>query len=356
MPFLSHQNQRGVELSKPVVWFVPGERVQDGVGLVLKHSGFFQLVKPRKRVGIKVHFGEAGNNNHLDPEIVRRVVLATSYYNLQPVLIETTSLYRGRRQKASEHIKLAREHGFGVKQVLAPIEILDGEFGEKFYAVRLEKGLVAQAYLAAGLRYYRYLINLAHFKGHFVVGYGGVLKSLAMGLAAKAGKLAMHSSSKPFVDEGKCTSCGTCVDYCPQDAISFVQYVAKIGRSCTGCGGCVAVCPSGAIKLDWNEASDSVQQKMADYCRAILADRLAIHFNFALKITPNCDCYPQTEQPVVPDIGVFASFDPVACDQAVLDRVQDDLKRVYPHINPEVLLARAEAIGLGSRDYQLVKL
>jgi uncharacterized Fe-S center protein len=353
---MSHENQRGVELSKPVVWFVPAERVLDGVGLILKNSGFFEMVKPRKRVGIKVHFGEAGNSNHLDPEIVRRVVIATSYYSLQPVLIETTSLYRGRRQKASEHIRLAEEHGFGIERVLAPIDILDGELGEKFYPVSVNTELVAQAYLAAGLRYYRYLINLAHFKGHFVVGFGGVLKNLAMGLAAKAGKLAMHSSSRPFVDEKKCTSCGTCVDYCPHDAISFVHYVAHIGRSCTGCGGCVAVCPSGAIKLNWDEAADSVQLKMADYCRAILTGRVAIHFNFALKITPNCDCYPQTEKPIRSDIGVFASLDPVACDQAVLDRVEAEIKRLYPHINPGVLLARAEKIGLGKRDYELVNL
>uniref|UniRef100_A0A7V3PU18 DUF362 domain-containing protein n=1 Tax=candidate division WOR-3 bacterium TaxID=2052148 RepID=A0A7V3PU18_UNCW3 len=354
MSVLPSKNFGGVELNKSVVWFVPAERVLDGVGLILKNSGFFSQVKPRKRVGIKVHFGEAGNSNHLDPEIVRRVVITTSYYDLQPVLIETTSLYRGRRQRAAEHIKLAQEHGFSVSRVLAPIEILDGEFGEKFYTVNFGPGLAGQAYLASGLRYYRYLINLAHFKGHFVVGFGGALKNLAMGLAAKAGKLAMHSSSKPYVDEEKCASCGTCIDYCPHDAISFRQYVASIGRACTGCGGCVAVCPYGAIKLNWDAASDSVQQKMADYCRAILSGRVAIHFNFALKITPNCDCYPQTEQPIVPDIGVFASLDPVACDQAVLDRLENNIRKLYPHINPGILLARAEEIGLGQRDYELI--
>lgn len=354
MPFLSIKDNWDMGLSKPVVWFVPSEQVLDGVETILKVSGFFQLVKPRKRVGIKVHFGEAGNNNHIDPEMVRRLVIALSYYNLQPVLIETTSLYRGRRQRASEHIKLAYEHGFGVDRVLAPIEILDGEFGDKFYKVNLNSGLVTLAYLALGLRYYRYLINLAHFKGHFVVGFGGVLKNLAMGLASKAGKLAMHSRSHPYVDENKCTSCGTCIDYCPHEAISFVQYVAKIGRSCTGCGGCVAVCPNGAIRLNWDEASESVQQKMADYCRAILSGRVAIHFNVAQKITPNCDCYPQTEKPVLPDIGVFASFDPVACDQAVFDRVHGELQKLYPHLEPEILLARAEEVGLGKRDYELI--
>uniref|UniRef100_A0A7C3IUH3 DUF362 domain-containing protein n=1 Tax=candidate division WOR-3 bacterium TaxID=2052148 RepID=A0A7C3IUH3_UNCW3 len=356
MPFLRLQNQWCVAMSRARVWFLPKERVLDGLGVVLKNSGFFEMVKPRKRVGIKVHFGEAGNTNHIDPEYVRRVVITTTYFNLQPALIETTSLYRGRRQRASEHIKVAHEHGFVPERVLAPVEILDGEYGEKFYAVPVPNGRVAEAYLASGLRYYRYLINLAHFKGHFVVGYGGTLKNLAMGLAAKAGKLAMHSSSKPYVDKNKCVSCGTCVDYCPHDAIGFVEYVAKIGRSCTGCGGCVAVCPSGAIKLNWDEASESVQEKMADYCQAILAGRVAIHFNFVLKVTPNCDCYPQTEEPVIPDVGVFASLDPVACDQAALDRVGVEIRRLYPHLNYQVLLERAVELGLGKREYELVSL
>ena len=354
MPVLSNTNPGGLELSPAVVWFVPVERMRDGVSIVLEQSGFFSLTRPKKKVGIKVHFGEVGNNNYLDPEFVRAAAITAVCHDLQPVLIETTSLYRGRRQRASEHIKLAHEHGFTLQKVLAPVEILDGEYGEKFYRTNTDSPLTPKAYLAGKLRHIRYIINLAHFKGHFVTGFGGTIKSLAMGLAAKAGKLAMHSSTHPHVDEERCASCGNCVDYCPHQAISFVQYVAHIGRACTGCGGCIAVCPHSAIRVSWDAASESVQRKMADYCRAILTNRVAIHFNFLRRVTPNCDCYPQTEQPLIPDIGLFASFDPVACDQAAYDRVRPVLKELYPHLDPEIVLEQGAAIGLGTRQYQLI--
>ncbi|NPV14106.1 DUF362 domain-containing protein [candidate division WOR-3 bacterium] len=343
-------------MSSSVVWFVPPERVADGVGQILEQSGFFARTRPRKKVGIKTHFGENDNNNHISPELVRSAAIACINHDLQPVAVETTALYRGRRQRASEHIKLAREHGFTVERTLVPIEILDGEYGEHFYPVALDFAPQTPAYLAGRLRFIRYLVNLAHFKGHFVAGFGGAIKSIAMGLAAKAGKLAMHSSSKPYVDEEKCLSCGNCVDYCPHDAIDFVKYVARIGRSCTGCGGCLAVCPHGAIKINWDAASESVQKKLAEYCYAVLKDRVAIHFNIVLKVTPNCDCYPQTENPIMPDVGLFASFDPVACDQAAWDHTRSALKEIYPHLNPEIVLARGEEIGLGKRNYQLVSL
>ncbi len=356
MQILRGKNSRGMELSPATVWFVPASRLQEGLGTILESSGFFERTKPKKKLGIKVHFGEEGNYNYLKPEFVRIAALSAVRHDLQPVAIETTSLYRGRRQKASEHLKLAQEHGFTIERTLVPIEILDGEYGDKYYPVELTSSLVRKAFLAQGLRFVRYIINLAHFKGHFVCGFGGVIKNLAMGLAAKAGKLTMHSSSKPYVDDNKCTSCGTCVDYCPHNAIEFFQYVARIGKSCTGCGGCVAVCPYGAIRLQWDEASASVQKKMADYCLAVVSNRVAIHFNFAIKITPNCDCNTKTEERIMPDIGLFASFDPVACDQAAFDRTREKLKELYPQLNPEVVLERGEEIGLGKREYRLVEM
>jgi len=353
---LRHPHPGDMAVGESTVYFVPADRALEGVTAILDASGFLRMLRPKKRIGIKVHFGEQGNTNHLRPEFIRAAAIACSHYNLQPSIIETTALYRGRRQQAAEHLSLAREHGFTVQSLLAPLEILDGRHGEKFYEVALDSELVPRARLAHGLRRLRYLINMAHFKGHFVTGFGGVFKNLAMGLAAKAGKLEMHSGSKPFVDPEKCVSCGTCVDYCPSDAINFVQYVAKIGRSCTGCGGCLAVCRQGAIRVNWDAASETVQTKMVEYCRAVLQGRQAIHFNFALRITPNCDCYPQTENPLMDDVGVFGSLDPVACEQAAWDRTATVLAEQHPHLKPDLILATAEARGLGSRRYQMVAL
>jgi uncharacterized Fe-S center protein len=339
-----------------VVYHLPPERARSGVGAILETSGFLKHLKPKKRIGIKVHFGEHGNPNHLRPEFVRAAAVAASYYNLQPVVIETTALYRGRRQQAPEHVKLAHEHGFTMNAVLAPLEILDGRNGEKSYRVELDSGLVPSARLAAGLRRIRYIINLAHFKGHFVTGFGGVIKNLAMGLASKAGKLEMHSGSRPFVDAEKCVSCGDCVDYCPHDAVNFVQYVAKIGRSCAGCGGCLAVCRQAAIRINWDAASETVQRKMVEYALAVVRGRSLVHFNFCLRITPNCDCYPQDEKPIMSDVGLFGSLDPVACEQAAWDRVGPAVRELYPHLEPELLLDCAAKRGLGSREYRLVQL
>lgn len=356
MPVLQDEYSRSMAVSKPVVFFSPAERCREAVGLALEASGFFSRLRPGRKVGMKVHFGEAGNSNHLDPQLVRAASLALSRHNLQPVAIETTALYRGRRQNAREHLELAREHGFTLQNILAPIEILDGERGEAFYVVPLESTIVPRAKLARGLRRYHYVLNLAHFKGHFVAGFGGALKNLAMGLAAKAGKLEMHSSSHPYVESDKCNSCGDCVEYCPHEAISYVRYVAKIGRNCAGCGGCLAVCPKGAIRVNWNAASELVQLKMAEYCRAVLLGRQAFHFNFCLKVTPNCDCNNRTEQTVMPDAGVFASLDPVACEQAAYDRVGPKLKELYPHLKPETLLDACVQNGTGTREYELVEL
>lgn len=356
MPLLRPANQRGVELSKPVVFFLPPERAAAGIREVLERSGFLADCRPKKRIAIKCHFGEHGNSNHLRPEFVREAALATAFHNLQPVVVETTALYRGRRQEAGEHLKLAAEHGFSTATLMAPIEILDGRRGEKSYVVPLDSELVPAARLAQGLRRLRYLINMAHFKGHFVAGFGGVIKSLAMGLASKAGKLEMHSNSKPAVDPDKCVSCGECVDYCPNDAINFVQYVAQIGRSCTGCGGCLTVCEQNAIRIDWDAGSENVILKMVEYARAVLIDRQAIHFNFCLRVTPNCDCYGQTEKPVTDDVGVFVSRDPVACEQAAWDRLGPVLKPIYPHVHGELVIEAAARRGLGQRDYELVTL
>jgi uncharacterized Fe-S center protein len=343
-------------MNTAVVYSVPVERAREGVGAILETSGFFKRLRPKKKIGIKVHFGEHGNDNHIRPEFVRAAAVAASYYNLQPVVIETTTLYRGRRQEATEHLKLAREHGFTMDNILAPLEILDGRHGEKSYNVPLDSELVPVARLAHGLRRIRYIINLAHFKGHFVTGFGGVFKNLAMGLAAKAGKLEMHSTSKPTIDSEKCASCGDCVDYCPHHAINYVQYVAKIGRSCTGCGGCLTVCKQNAIRINWDAASETVQLKMIEYARAVLSGRELIHLNFCLNITPNCDCYPQNEKPLMPDVGLFGSLDPVACEQAAWDRLAPKLKELYPHLRPELLLETAARRGLGTRHYRLVQL
>jgi uncharacterized Fe-S center protein len=338
------------------VFFVGPDRLEATLPGLLEATGFLDKLTHRHRLGIKLHFGEEGNRNYLRPEWVRAAVTTVARRVVDVVLLETTTLYRGSRARGSTHVALAHRHGFTLANVMAPVQIVDGEQGEDCYEVPVNRNYVAQAKLGRKLRYVPQLLNLAHFKGHFVTGFGGVLKNLAMGLAAKSGKLDMHSLSKPVVNEAKCASCGDCVEYCPHQAIDFIKEVARIGRSCTGCAGCIAVCRPGAISIQWNEAAENVGMKVVEYAWAVLKDRLALHVNFVLKVTPNCDCMGITEDPLLPDVGVFASFDPVACEQAAWDATQVALKKQYPHLEPERQIAYAEELGLGTRQYEIVKI
>ncbi|MCX7785001.1 MAG: DUF362 domain-containing protein [candidate division WOR-3 bacterium] len=342
---------------KSTVYYIPVNKINAvSINQAVVNTNFiFQLINA-KNIGIKVHFGEAGNNNYLEPKYVKMFVDLVKAKGKNPTLIETSTLYRGQRQNRISHIKIAYEHGFNENNVGAPIAILDGERGEAFEEIEVSLNYIRNAKIARGLRDYDTLINLAHFKGHFVVGFGGVIKNIAMGLSAKGGKLEMHSQTKPFVKLDKCNKCETCVSVCPTDAIIISDKGAEISSTCVGCASCVEVCPENAIKINWNESSELTQKKMAEYAWAILKNRVSLHCNFALKITPNCDCMDRTEKPILSDIGLFISLDPVACDQAVWDRTKNKINELYSEINPEILLAYCEQLGLGNRQYEICEI
>ncbi len=339
---------------KTAVYFIPAHRINtESINEIFNQIKFLTNFTVQSKIGIKVHFGEDGNYNHLAPQYVKSVVDIVKAHHLKPALIETSTLYRGARQNRTTHIDLARKHGFTKNNVGAEIDIVDGERGEDFKTVLTDFQNVKNAKIAQGLDNYHGIINLAHYKGHFVVGFGGVIKNIAMGLAAKGGKLEMHSLTKPSVKKDKCNKCETCISVCPVDAISITANSAIIRKSCIGCASCIEVCPEGAIRINWNEASESTQKKMVEYAWAILSNRKCVHFNYALKITPNCDCMDRTEKPIMPDIGVFASLDPVACDMAVWEKTQKNIDRLYPELNPQLLMDYAQELGLGYKTYQI---
>lgn len=339
------------------VYFIPANKIDSkSLNKVLVDTCFFEKLAGNKKLGIKVHFGEDGNHNYLNPLYVKIIIDLAKHAGVNPTLIETTTLYRGARQNRTSHIKLAEKHGFKENIVGVPIAILDGEHGEAFTEVNVNLEYVKRAKIAKDIAMFDGILNLAHYKGHFVVGFGGTLKNIAMGLAAKGGKLEMHSLTKPFIKQSKCKKCETCLNVCPVDAIIITNDSSVITKDCIGCASCIEVCSEGAIQINWNEASESTQKKMAEYAWAILHNRLALHFNFALKITPNCDCWNETEKPIMPDIGVFVSYDPVACDAAVWELTKNNINKLYPKLKPELLLDYSEKLGLGKKSYEIVEI
>ena len=238
----------------------------------------------------------------------------------------------------------------------AEVRILDGERGEESIERTVNLEFFDTVQIAKGMADLDLLVCISHFKGHMVTGFGGAIKNLGMGLSASSGKLAMHSLATPFVKKEKCTTCGICAETCPADAI-VVDRVARISSgTCIGCCQCLPVCPEGAIRIRWSEASENVSKKMVEYAVGAIQGLPRGFLNFLINITPNCDCLDRTEKPFHPDVGVFASLDPVACDRAYYDRVSEGLRRIWPELNMEAQLEHGEKVGLGSGRYRLIEL
>jgi uncharacterized Fe-S center protein len=230
------------------------------------------------------------------------------------------------------------------------------------------------------------VISLNHFKGHIETGFGGALKNIGMGCGSRGGKRAMHSATEPKVKQDVCTGCGKCAKYCASEAIYYQQQKAHINpQLCVGCGHCIAACPVDAIYAPYDEKCELVDAKIAEYAKAVLSGRPHFHVSLVIDVSPLCDCWQGNDVPIVPDVGMFASFDPVALDQACADAVNaqpvisnsvlaealsklecahdhahnslqpDYFQAVNPHSNWKAQISHGEKIGLGYSRYQLIE-
>ncbi len=305
-----------------------------------------------ERVAIKVHFGEKGCITYINPDLVRDVYDKMISLGKRTSLVECNVLYRGSRINTKEHVKLAKEHGFD----FAPIDILDGEKGEKFIEVSLEKGLVKNVKLGKGLKKYDSMIVLTHFKGHEMAGFGGAFKNIGMGLGSRAGKLQMHSDISPLINLKRCTGCETCIKHCNANAISLVNEKAKIDQEkCEGCAMCIAVCLEKAVKVPWGcSTSEQLQKKIIDYSEGVmkLMKNKIIFINVLENITENCDCMDSEQEPIIKDIGILMGDDIVAIDKASLDLIKERGK----DFGGEVQIDYAVEKGLGNKEYEIVDL
>ncbi|MBU1488024.1 DUF362 domain-containing protein [bacterium] len=342
---------------------------------LLIKAGLPKIIEKDDLVAVKVHFGEMGSSRFLRPIWARELARILQLGGAKPFLTDTNALYKGSRSHAIDHLLTALSNGFGFSATLTPLIIADGLRGTSGVEVKIDKKHFEKVEVAEGAYLADALVVLTHFKGHGLTGFGGTIKNIGMGLTTKTGKCKIHTDTGPVMDEELCTGCGLCARWCDAEAIKVIDTKAKIDkRLCTGCGQCLVSCPNKATKIDWGAVSSKVaQERICEAALAVIKDKEKRFFlNFLLDITPDCDCCPHSDASIVPDIGILASLDPVAIDQAGVDLVnascglkdtalkrnfakgEDKFKAIHPNVNWGIQLSYAEKIGLGSRKYELI--
>ncbi|MBN1789221.1 MAG: DUF362 domain-containing protein [Bacteroidales bacterium] len=346
---------------------------------LVRKAGIDTIDFDNKITAVKIHFGEPGNLSYIRPNFAATLVNYLKSKGAKPFLTDSNTLYHGRRSNAVDHIRAAFENGFNPLAVDCPVIIADGLRGTDLVEIPVHLEHCKTAKIGKAIADADILITMTHFKGHELTGFGGTLKNLGMGCASVGGKLELHSTSSPKIVVENCTGCRVCERNCAHDAIHVgADKIARIDyKKCVGCGQCVAVCQYDAAQAVWESASELSSRKIAEYSLAVLKDKPAFHISFIMNVSPDCDCWNFNDYPLVSDIGIAASFDPVALDQACADMVKEapalpmsricsekdhDLHRgkdkfvlTHRNVHWEEGLAHGEEIGLGSRSYEVVK-
>ncbi|WP_275297761.1 DUF362 domain-containing protein [Clostridium sp. YIM B02551] len=327
------------------------EEISAAAGELLEKLVKEENIKLENFIPLKVHFGESGNKTFIESKNFGGIINYLKDRKIESAFIETNVLYKGERTTRERHIKLAKEHGF----TELPVIIADGEHGEAYEEVEINKKNFNKCKIGKEIADKNQLIVISHFKGHALAGFGGAIKQLGMGCAARGGKLAQHANSIPKISALKCKACSACAKRCPENAITLNKK-AKIDKDkCVGCASCMAICPHGAITNSWFASiSKSFNERLSEYAYAAAKDKNNVYITFAFNITKNCDCEGHNMKPIVDDVGVFASLDPVAIDKACLDMIdKDNNKTVFRR--GRYTLDYAESIGLGSKEYELIE-
>lgn len=352
----------------------PKVNILQKLAKLLEEAGFAEIDFAKKLTAIKIHFGEPGNMAYLRPNYAAVVAKAIADKGGLPFLTDCNTLYKGRRANGIDHLQSAMENGYVSSVTGCQVVIADGIKGTNFREITINQKNCKVAKIGAAIADADIIVSMNHFKGHEAAGFGGCLKNIGMGCGSIGGKLEMHSDSQPYIVEENCTACKICEKNCAHDAIHIIKgkKVAVIDyEKCVGCGQCVAVCQYDSAQVRWN--AQKMLEKIGEYSMAVLKDKPSFHINFIMDISPNCDCWQFNDVPIAPNIGIVASFDPVAIDQASVDLVNlapvyqgcviddhnhpaDKFTAVFPNTNWKAGLEYAEKIGLGSRGYELVRL
>ena len=352
------------------------ENLPQKLARLVKKAGMLENIDfANKYTAIKIHFGEPGNLSYLRPNFARVIVDLIREQGGRVFLTDCNTLYVGRRKNALDHLDAAYENGYNPFATGCHVIIADGLKGTDETLVPINGTYVKVAKIGRAIMDADIVISLNHFKGHESTGFGGALKNLGMGCGSRAGKMEMHSAGKPVVDPNTCVGCGSCRKICAHSAITITDKKASIDHSrCVGCGRCVGICPMDAVEPANDESNDILNCKIAEYALAVVQNRPSFHISLVMDVSPNCDCHAENDVPIVPDVGMFASFDPVALDVACADAVNrqpvtagsvldglphvhhDHFKDSHPETNWMSAIDHGVQIGLGSKEYELIEI
>ncbi|MBQ2732701.1 MAG: DUF362 domain-containing protein [Clostridia bacterium] len=358
-----------------------GDGLPSKLKRLIKAAGIGNIDMDGKFVAIKMHFGELGNISFLRPNYAKAVADTVKELGGKPFLTDCNTMYPGSRKNALEHLECAWENGFSPLSTGCPIIIGDGLKGTDDVLVPVKDGeYVKEAKIGRAIMDADVFISLSHFKGHEMTGFGGAVKNIGMGCGSRAGKTEQHSDGKPIIYEDMCRGCRRCMRECANNGLIFNAETKKMTvnyEGCVGCGRCLGACAFDAIDFACDTAAVDLNRKMAEYAKAVVDGRPAFHISLVIEISPNCDCHSENDAPILPNIGMFASFDPIALDRACVDAClkqqplpntqltdnmakpdfcdrHDHFTNSTPESNWQTCLEHGEKIGLGTNEYELV--
>ena len=349
------------------VWFC---KLEDNAGdavvaakvlRLYKEAGFAGVFLKDEFTALKIHFGEENNTGHIRPAWVKPLIEEIKSSGCKPFLTDTNTLYKGQRQNSVDHLLQAYRHGFSIENMGIPVIIADGLLSKNFSEVRINGKHLKSVKIVNDILHSESMLVFSHVTGHILSGMGAAIKNLAMGAAPRSGKQVQHADIKPEVIPEKCRGCKQCCIWCPKDAIEMYDGVARIdSEKCYGCAECIATCRNDAIAHSFKGSGAMLQEKMAEYALGAVINKpeKICYFNFLTHVTKECDCLNEAQDKVTGDIGLLASYDPVAIDKATIDILtretgKDILRELWPDNDYDTQINHAETIGLGQKEYEL---
>ncbi len=335
--------------------------VKEGLLKILAQKDIRDSFTGKGLTAVKMHFGETDKPKTVNPEYVRTVADSVKKEGGSPFLVDTNTLYIGKRANSVDHLMTAYSHGYSIENIGAPVIILDGIESRDFTEYSIDLKHCETAKLPTDIQSIDNLITLTHVTGHPLSGFGGSIKNIGMGMASRGGKQIQHSGILPSVNASKCVKCGQCAKWCPADAITINEYAEIDKDTCIGCGECTVSCRFGAISQRWDESAVNLQEKMAEYAYAVVKNirGKACFFNFIIDVTKDCDCFDVAQESYC-TLGIVASTDLTACDQAAYDLLRtyegEDLMKKWAGKDGLAQMKHLEICGLGSREYELIEI